>query len=301
MVAEHWPTEEPQTAVLAAWAEALDRVGERIAHRFGRAEVRARVQRYLGALLARVERKNSWQLAEAMGEEGPWGVQSLLSSTVWDAEAVRDDLRAYVIEHLGDAASGVLIVDEISFSKKGDQSCGVAAQYCGTLGRSTNCQVGVFLGYASPVGMAFIDRTLYLPRSWTNDPERCARAGVPPATQFATKGELAKRLLARAFAADVPAGWVVADSLYGRAAHFRAYLEGQERPYVVGILPVQAVEHADHRQRAKTVAARLLPESWVRQSAGVGAQGSECTTGPVSLSRQRPLWAGRGGCWCGAA
>jgi hypothetical protein len=137
MVAEQWPTEEQETPVRAAWAGALARVSERIAHRFGRAEVRARVPRYLCALRARVERKNSWQLAEAMGEEGPWGVQSLLSTTVWDAEAVRDDLRAYGVEHRGDAPGGALIIDETSFPKKGQRSCGVAAQSCGTLGRST--------------------------------------------------------------------------------------------------------------------------------------------------------------------
>lgn len=128
MVAEQWLAEESDEAVLAAWAKALARVSERIAHRFGRAEVRARAPRYLSALLAQVERKNSWQLAEAMGEEGPQGVQSLLSSAAWDAEAVCDDLRAYVIEHLGDATDGVLIIDETSFPKKGQHSCGVAVQ-----------------------------------------------------------------------------------------------------------------------------------------------------------------------------
>jgi SRSO17 transposase len=273
MVAEQWPTEETGTAVLAAWARAMERVQERIAHRFGRAEVRARVRRYLRALIGQVERKNGWQLAEAMGEEGPQGVQSLLQGAVWDAEAVRDDLRAYVVEHLGDATGGVLIIDETGFPKTGRHSCGVAPQYCGTLGRSANCQVGVFLGYASAVGMAFLDRALYLPRSWTTDRARCARAGVPPEQRFATKGELAKGMLARACAAGVPAAWVVADSLYGRAAPFRAWLEGQERPYVVGILPVQAVEHAGHRQRAKTLAAGQPPEAWARRSAGAGCQG----------------------------
>lgn len=273
MVAERWREEGHDTPALGAWTAALGRMQERIAHRFTRPEVRARVPRYLCALMARVERKNSWQRAEAMGEEGPQGVQRLLSSAVWDAEAVRDDLHADVIEHLGDAASGVLIIDETSFPTKGRHSCGVAAQYCGTLGRSTTCQVGVFGGYASAKGMAFLDRVLSLPRCWTTDRARCAQAGVPVEHRCATKGALARRLLERAFAAGVPMRWVVADRLYGRAQQFRTWLEGQERPYVVGILPVQAVEHGGHRQRAKTLAMGLSAETWRRQSAGAGVQG----------------------------
>ena len=145
MVAERCESADAGALVLIAWATALDRVFVRIAHRFTRHEVRARVQRYLAGLLGRVERKNGWQVAEAIGEEGPQGVQRLLNAAVWDAEAVRDDLRAYVVEHLGEPG-GVLIVDESSFPKKGTLSCGVATQYCGTLGRTAPCQVGVFLG-----------------------------------------------------------------------------------------------------------------------------------------------------------
>src|ERR1700694_5596629 len=158
MVAERWEADAGESEVLAGWSAAWERLHERIAHRFGRVEVRARVRRYLAGLLARVERKNGWQVAEAIGEEGPQGVQRLLNAAVWDAEAVRDDLRAYVIEHLSDAESGVLVIDETSFPKQGRVSCGVASQYCGTTGSTTNCQVGVFLGYASRHGMAFLDR-----------------------------------------------------------------------------------------------------------------------------------------------
>jgi SRSO17 transposase len=174
---------------------------------------------------------------------GPQGVQRLLNGTRWDAEAVREDLRAYVVEHLGDAASGVLMVDESGFPKKGSLSCGVAPEYCGTLGHSANAQVGVFLAYGSARGVAFIDRALYLPQSWTRDQGRCAAAGVPGGVRFATKVTLATRLLERAFAAGVPAGWVVADCLYGRAHHFRRWLEGRDRAPVVGVLPVQVVVH----------------------------------------------------------
>jgi SRSO17 transposase len=160
MVAECWPDEDADALVLEQCAQVLDRLHERIAHRFRRVEVRARVRRYLAGLLERVDRKNGWQLAEVIGEAGPQGVQRLLTTAVWDADAVRDDLRRYVVEYLGDGPSGVLIVDETGFPKKGVCSCGVAPQYCGTLGRPANCQVGVFLGYASVHGMAFLDRAL---------------------------------------------------------------------------------------------------------------------------------------------
>ena len=159
--------------------ETLDALHERIAHRFARAEVRERARRYLVGLLDRVERKNGWQLAEAIGECGAKGVQRLLNAAAWDADGVRDDLRDYVVEHLGDEASGVLIVDETGFLKKGTKSCGVARQYTGTAGDTVNCQVGVFLAYASERGAAFIDRALYLPREWAEDPDRRAEAGIP--------------------------------------------------------------------------------------------------------------------------
>src|SRR5215204_3520689 len=202
---------------VGGWAEGLTALHARIAGRFARAEVRARVRRYLEGLLGRVERKNGWQLAEALGEAGPQGVQRLLNAATWDAEGVRDDLRAYVVEHLGDAASGVLILDETGFVKKGDKSCGVGTQYTGAVGGTANAQVGVFLAYASAKGTAFIDRALYLPRAWAHDPARRAEAGVPDRVRFATKLTLAKRLLARAFAAGVPARWVAGDAAYGRS------------------------------------------------------------------------------------
>lgn len=273
MVAERWEGEDAETRVLTEWATVMGRLYDRIAHRFGRAEVRARVQRYLSGLLAPVARKNGWQLAEALGEEGPYGVQRLLDRAVWDAEAVRDDLRAYVIDYLGDGSSGVLLIDETSFPKKGRRSCGVAPQYCGSLGHSAHGQVGVFLGYASATGMAFLDRALYLPRCWTNERGRCAKAGIPAHVRFATKGALAQRLLARAFAAWVPARWVVADSLYGRAHHVRRWLEEQKRSYVVGVLPGHVVAHGGRRLRATIVVEAWPPEAWVRQSSGAGCQG----------------------------
>jgi len=201
--------------VVERWSQALEELHGRIAHRFRRVEVRERARRYLAGLLDRVERKNDWQLAEAIGEMGAKGVQRLLNAAAWDADGVRDDLREYVVEHLGDEASGILIVDETGFLKKGTKSCGVAHQYTGTAGDTVNCQVGVFLAYASERGAAFIDRALYLPRAWTQDAERRAEAGIPEDIRFATKIALAQQMLARAFDADVPARWVVADSGYG--------------------------------------------------------------------------------------
>lgn len=273
MVAERWEADDGESFVLDEGFALWERLHERIAHRVGRVEVRARLKRYLAGLLARVERKNGWQLAEAIGEEGPQGVQRLLNSAVWATEAVRDDLRAYVMEHLGDPESGVLVIDESGFPKKGMASCGVAPQYCGTTGRTTNCQVGVFLGYASRHGMAFVDRALYLPRVWADDSTRREAAGVPKDIRFATKPALAKQMLARAFAGKVSARWVVADSLYGRAHQFRRWLEDEGQSYVVGVLPTQVVEHEGQRQRAKALAERLPTEGWVRRSAGEGIQG----------------------------
>src|SRR5829696_717078 len=225
--------EEAQREAIEGWRAGLDALHARIAARFRRPEVRSRARRYLAGLLERVERKNGWQLAEQVGERHPRGVQRLLDAARWDADAVRDDLQAYVVDHLGDPASGVLIIDDTGFVKKGDKSCGVGRQYTGTVGDTANAQVGVFLAYASKKGAAFVDRALYLPRAWTDDPERCRAAGIPKAVGFATKLTLAQRMLARALAADVPAAWVTADSAYGRSHAFRRWLEEQGRAYAV--------------------------------------------------------------------
>jgi SRSO17 transposase len=232
----------------------------RIAHRFARSEARERAERYLAGLLERVERKNGWQLAEAIGETGPHGVQRLLNAATWDTDGVRDDLRNYVVDHLGDVATGVLVVDETGFLKKGKKSCGVARQYSGTAGTTVNCQVGVFLAYASAEGVAFIDRALYLPQEWVDAPARRAEAGVPEATRFATKIELAKGMLARAFDADVPARWVVADAFYGRSHALRRWLEECERPYTLMIPKTTAVWYQGRRERAEQLGERLRPE-----------------------------------------
>src|SRR5215217_8000001 len=189
------------------WAQGLEELAGRIAPRFVRAEPRRRALAYLRGLLAPLERKNGWQLAEAAGDATPDGVQDFLSRMHWDAEAVRDDLRAYVVEHLGDPEA-VLVLDETGFLKKGDKSAGVQRQYSGTAGRVENCQVGVFLGYAGRHGRALIDRALYLPERWIGDPARCAAAGVPTGLALTTKPKLGLAMLDRALGAGVPFAWV---------------------------------------------------------------------------------------------
>jgi SRSO17 transposase len=253
------------------WTTTLNALHARIAPRFRRAEVRGRVRRYLDGLLASVERKNGWQLAEHLGEAGPQGVQRLLNAADWDVDAVRDDLTAFVAEQLGDP-EGVLILDETGFLKKGSKSVGVARQYSGTAGRRENQQIAVFLTYATARGSAFLDRALYLPEAWAGDAERRAEAGVPEAVSFATKGELAQRMLARAFAAGVPAAWVVGDTIYGSDA-MRHWLEAQGRHYALAVPYTHGIWSAGQQVEAQVVADGVPDDAWARLSAGEGSQG----------------------------
>jgi SRSO17 transposase len=273
MIAEKPETERSEVAAVERWPDALSELHARIVHRFSRVEVRERVRRYILGLLSRVERKNGWQMAETMGETGPQGAQRLLNCARWDADAVRDDLRDYVAFHLGEEESGVLIADETGFLKKGEKSVGVARQYTGTAGKKENAQVGVFLAYASEKGTAFVDRALYLPREWAGDAGRRAEAGVPEGVRFATKGELAKRMLGRAFDAGVPARWVVADTVYGTARGLRGWLEERGRSYVLAVPGTQGVYHQGRQRQARALAKRLPKEAWIRASAGTGSKG----------------------------
>ncbi len=247
------------------WAQELDAVAERIAPRFGRAEPRRRAAAYLRGLLGPVERKNGWQLAEAVGDATPDGVQELLSRVRWDADAVRDDLRTYAVEHLGDA-DAVLVLDETGFLKKGTKSVGVQRQYSGTAGRIEPCQIGVFLGYASRHGQALIDRALYLPESWAGDAARRAEARVPKDVAFTTKPKLGLAMLEGASAAAVPFAWVTGDSVYGADHKLRRGIEAHGRGYV---LAVTSGQHFGFR-RVDAQAADLPAEAWQRLSAGAG-------------------------------
>lgn len=263
--------EASELSLISQSAQALTELSARIGLRFRRAEVRSRVGRYLRGLLASVERKNGWQMAEELGDLNAHGVQRLLAEADWDEEAVRDDLRAYVIEQLGEA-DGTLVVDETGFLKKGRKSAGVARQYSGTAGRRENSQVGVFLSYASAKGAAFIDRALYLPEEWTQDRVRCREAGIPDEVEFATKGELAKCMLARAFAAGVPAEWVVAETVYGYD-ELRLWLEEQQKNYVLAVPETHQVWVQGQAQPVGLLAALLPDEAWAVLSAGEGSKG----------------------------
>jgi SRSO17 transposase len=256
-----------------AWAAGLEVLHARIAGRFARAEPRRRVLAYLRGLLGPVGRKNGWQLAEHAGEATPDGMQRLLSTAEWDPDLVRDDLRAYVVEHLGDSAA-VLVVDETGFLKKGTTSVGVQRQYSGTAGKVDNCQLGVFLAYAGPKGRAFIDRELYLPRGWTNDPARCRAARVPEQVEFRTKPQLARMLLERALDAEVPASWVTADEVYGGDPALRDWLEDRGVSYVLAVKGTEPLGTATPGPAtAAQLAASLAAEQWVACSAGHGAKG----------------------------
>ena len=247
-------------------------VERRIGAQFARREVRWRAGAYIRGLLSPVERKNGWQVAEVNGETSPYGVQHLLGRAIWDADALRDDLRPYVVEHLGDPQA-VLVVDETGFLKKGQHSAGVARQYSGTAGRVENCQIGVFLTYASPQGHVLLDRDLYVPKAWTNDQPRCARAGIPEERTFATKPQLAQQMLKRAFDAGVPAAWVAGDCVYGDNRQLRMWLEEHAHAHVLAVSGKEYVWLAGRHQPVKAILATLAAEGWCRLSAGDGAKG----------------------------
>jgi SRSO17 transposase len=246
---------------------------ERVSGRFYRAEPRARVREYVSGLVAGLERKNGWTLAEHAGETGPDGMQRLLRRADWDIEGVRDDVRDYVVERLGDRG-GVLVVDDTGFVKKGARSAGVQRQYSGTAGRIENCQIGVFLAYASQAGHALIDRELYLPESWTADRARCRAAGIPDGVGFATKPVLAQAMLQRAIEASVPFSWVTADEAYGQVKYLRVWLEQHDCSYVLATRCNDDVFTTDGRTgRADQLIAGLPTRAWCRISVGAGAHG----------------------------
>nr|WP_210035424.1 IS701 family transposase [Pseudonocardia parietis] len=262
---------------------ALDQVIASIGPRFFRREPRARAGAYVRGLLAGLERKNGWTLAEHAGAVSPDGTQRMLRTADWDVDGVRDDVRDYVLDALGDPVSGVFVVDETGFIKKGTRSAGVQRQYTGTTGKIDNCQLGVFLTYASSKGRALIDRELYLPTSWTEDRDRCARADVPDGVGFATKPQLGLAMLARAHAAGAltPRSWVTADEAYGQNPTFRTWLAERQVPFVLATRNDDVLTSPDgHRRQAKilaTIAGARDPDTgrsgWERRQIGAGAHG----------------------------
>jgi SRSO17 transposase len=277
------------------WRSELSELQARLGALFGRAEPRRQAGLYLEGLLSAVERKNGWQLAEHLGDARPWRTQRLLSHVQWDEDAARDLCRGYVVESLA-AQEAVLIVDETGFLKKGMKSAGVARQYSGTAGRIENCQIGVFLAYASDKGHALIDRELYLPKEWAEDPARCKAAGIPKEVAFATKPELARRMIARAIAAEVPFAWVLGDEVYGSDRRLRLDLEQQERPFVLAIRSNETLwstlEGEMGQHAAAALAAAVPAEEWQPLSAGAGAKGERVYEwARVRLMRlQQPPW-----------
>ena len=265
------------------WRDELTVLTDRLGTLFVRPEPRRQMGRYLEGLLSGAERKNGWQLAEQIGDARPWRTQRVLSHVQWDQDAARDLCRDYVIAHIG-RPDGVLVVDETGFLKKGTHSAGVAPQYSGTAGRVENCQIGVFLAYASSQGHALIDRALYLPEAWCADAGRRTEAAIPEEEAFATKPALATRMIARALDAGVPCAWVLGDEVYGSDHKLRRLLEQREQPYVLSVRSNEklwATQHTREGVRAKKTgwytAAELAEacpaKAWQRHSAGAGSKG----------------------------
>ena len=244
-----------------------------VAGEFAQAASRLRARAYLLGLLSQTERKNGWWLADFAGDATPDGMQRLLNFYAWDADAVRDVLRDYVVAGIGNPA-GVLVIDETGFLKKGRMPAGVQRQYTGTAGRVENCQVGVFLAYANPGGTrAFLDRELYVPESWCTDRDRCRQAGIPDEKEFATKPELARRMLQRALAGGVPFSWLAADEVYGQNPGLRSWLEGREISYVMAVPCSETFATAAGKFRADALTALVPASAWQTMSCGDGSKG----------------------------
>lgn len=276
---------------ILGWKRELLRAHGRISGLFARSEPRARSLAYVQGLLSACERKNGWQLAEWMGESAPYRVQHLLDRARWDADAARDHLREYVLEEWS-SPEAVLIVDETGFLKKGLHSAGVKRQYSGTAGRIENSQVGVFLCYASDQGAALVDRELYLPEEWAANAQRCRAAAVPEGTEFATKPELARRMIERALDAGAPVGWVAADEVYGNNGKLRQWLEQRQLAYVLAVASDQRMRWPDREQRRVDAIAHRLPAlAWERVSAGPGSKGERLYDWALVPGGQQEGWS----------
>jgi SRSO17 transposase len=259
-------------ARMARWQAGFDEMFSLVAGRFRQAQSRWRARWYVLGLLSGAERKNGWTLAEQAGDLCPDGMQRLLNLYSWKSDEVRDDLRGYVLDRLGDPA-GVVVADDTGFLKKGECSAAVQRQYSGTAGKVENCQIGVFLTYVSPAGRALFDRELYLPRSWTEDRERCRAAGIDDDVEFHTKPELAQRMLERLVTAGQKPAWFTADEAYGDNPGLRDWLEENELSYVMAISCDQRFNTPDGRRRVDELTAAAPAKGWQRLSAGAGSKG----------------------------
>lgn len=255
---------------LDAWAADLEEMAQRIRKHFTYSSPFQRAVNYLKGLLSNIERKNTWQMAEALGEKAPENIQFLLNRSQWDADGVRDDLQRYVQEHLGEE-DAVFAVDETGFIKKGTKSVGVQRQYSGTAGKRENCQIGVFMAYCSSKGHTLVDREIYLPKSWTESPERCREAGVPEEAEFRTKPKIAKDMIERALSNAMTAHWVTADEVYGNDGKFRLYLEEKGLSYVLAVASNAYVWVGFKESKVSELAKSI--EDWQTLSAGEGSKG----------------------------
>jgi SRSO17 transposase len=257
------------------WAGSLREVKARMRPLFTQERVATSAGLFLDGLLGEERRKTGWMRAEAAGDPGPWRQQAILGRGRWDADALRDIVRDYALEQLA-ADDAVLVVDETGFLKQGKASCGVARQYTGSAGKITNCQIGVFAAYVSSRGHAFIDRALYLPKAWADDPARRAAAQVPQQIAFATKPHLARVMVERALAAGVPFAWVVGDSIYG-VSEVEMALRRAGKGYVLGVAATSQFNSWGAKPpvagTAAAIASALDPSAWRRLSAGAGAKG----------------------------
>ena len=264
------------SGTLVDWQSELEALKRFVAPALGRAETRASASAFIDGLLSSAERKTGWMLAEEAGLERPYRIQSLLGRSSWSADVLRDLVRAYVVEALGDAG-GVLVIDETGFVKKGTHSVGVGRQYSGTAGRIENCQVGVFAAYASRYGQALIDRQLYLPKDWAEDETRRGKAHVPGDVAFATKPAIARQMIARILDAGVPCAWVLADALYGSDYKLRRLLESRGQPYVLAVRSNQMLRFLEDwtlvQTDPATLADALEDDQWQALTAGEGAKG----------------------------
>jgi len=256
------------------WACHLEQLIERIGGCFARHDLRRRAAAYVRGLLGPVQRKNSWQLAEHMGDATPHAVQRLLDRASWDADAVRDALLGYAHQHLlTDRDPGVLVADETGFLKKGDKSVGVQRQYSGTAGRIENCQIGVFLALAGPRGRVLLDRELYLPKSWCEDTARRRAAHVPAEVGFMTKPQLAQQMIGRALDAGLRPRWVLADEVYGSDSNTRRFLESRGQPYVLAVTSQQRLWVNWEQRRVDHLMKEIAPGDWHRISVAEGSKG----------------------------
>jgi SRSO17 transposase len=262
-------------ADLGAWEAEFENVCSRISPLFYRPESRDHARQYLRGLLAPIERKNGWTIAEYSGEKEPKALQRFLNLTPWDSDALRDLVRDYAMERFADAR-GVLIADPTGFPKKGRKSAGVQRQYSGTLGRVDNCQIGTFLAYVNTAGeRVLIDRELYIPEeSWFGDPGRCAEAGIPEELTFATRPAQVATMIGRALQAGVPFAWFTADEEFGQNPGLRAYLEDNAISYVMAVPKnTEFTDAAGRKAIFNQLAARLAPNAWQRRACGIGAKG----------------------------